>query len=325
MDLDSFITNNIDDILENSNEFIIDKSSNSKKNNIPFKSQIQFKSNKKVQFDNSVELESNKIKYIDKSNKSNELDDPDELEYLEYNYEYFEQDQTQSDDENYDENHYENKEEIDICNKDESNEEDYTEDVISELYQTMYETNQYKSDIFDTFKNITNSELKNLENLEDLENSNTINNPDKPIKLLKDKSDNDEFENDDGYYFFNLLNIFIKYYNNKFDKNEHFFSDIKDLDKGTSTQMELFFDAVVEFKILKEKLGLSSDECMGIIYSDSDTENVLDLFDKYQNQIYMLETKSNKLISPSLMICLNWIYQNNLVNSQWQIYNLRNF
>jgi hypothetical protein len=117
----------------------------------------------------------------------------------------------------------------------------------------------------------------------------------------------------------------MKYYNNKFDKNEHFFSDIKDLDKGTSNQMELFFDSVVEFKILKEKLGLTNEQCMDIIYTDSEPDKTLKLFDENQNQIYMLETNSNKFISPSLLICLNWIYQNNFIDSKWNIYNLRNF
>lgn len=36
-------------------------------------------------------------------------------------------------------------------------------------------------------------------------------------------TNSDLIENDNGYYFFNLMNIFVKYYNNKYDKVEHFF------------------------------------------------------------------------------------------------------
>ena len=36
-----------------------------------------------------------------------------------------------------------------------------------------------------------------------------------------------------GGYYFNLLNIFIKYYNDKYNKNENFFTNIKDVDKVT--------------------------------------------------------------------------------------------
>ena len=56
------------------------------------------------------------------------------------------------------------------------------------------------------------------------------------------------------------MNIFIKYYNNKFDKVKHFFLNVKDLDKETTYQMEMFFDLIIEFKIFYECMKLSSNE-----------------------------------------------------------------
>ena len=95
--------------------------------------------------------------------------------------------------------------------------------------------------------------------------------------------------------------------------------------------MELFFDAVVEYKLLRETFKQTEEQCFQMIYSDSQSEQILTLFDTWKNQIYMLEIQTNNdgitkenFISPSLIICLNYIFQSKLIDSEWNIYNLRN-
>lgn len=47
------------------------------------------------------------------------------------------------------------------------------------------------------------------------------------------------------------------------------------------------------------------------------------MFEKWNSQIYMFELDELKLFSPSLIVCLNYVYENNILNSDWNIYNLR--
>jgi len=84
MDLDSYLVDNIDEILDNPDEYI----SSTNINNY-----LDKKSDKKVIFDENantiVEIEKNtKQKYIDNEDGL-EYEDLDEKEYLEYNQEYF--------------------------------------------------------------------------------------------------------------------------------------------------------------------------------------------------------------------------------------------
>ena len=215
----------------------------------------------------------------------------------------------------------------------------------------MYETKIDKVDIIDMFKNLKKTDLEKIDYNEFKNINGNIN-----INDTKINKDEDDFEDDDGYYFINLINIFMKYYNNKFDKIENFFSGIKDNDNdnndndnGTTSQMELFFDAIIEYKSVKKSYGLDDDACMRLIYLDSnsindheqtiinnntnlnnivdlnnDTDKILELFSKEENQIYMLDLGIKRYISPSLLICLNYIYEKKLDGEYWNIYVLRN-
>jgi hypothetical protein len=300
MDLDKYIGENIDDILDNPYDFVDNKSD--KKNQA-----------KKVVFS----------EYNDVLNNSDNLDE-DEKEYIDYNYEYYENlNQKDNSDEVSDDEQDEN---INIQYEKEPNEDNYLEDIMDELYHNMYEKNMDKSNIVDVFKNITQSDFLKNETINYCEDKLEKNNFENQMDNI-DKETN-ELVNDDGYYFFNLINIFTKYYNNKYDKNENFFSGVTDLEKGTSNQMNYFFDAVIEYKMVKKHFEVDNDVCMKMIFNDIiDSEKILELFDKWKNQIYMLEFNTHRLISPSLLICLNYIYDNNLLqeNLEWNIYNLRNF
>jgi hypothetical protein len=89
--------------------------------------------------------------------------------------------------------------------------------------------------------------------------------------------------------------------------------------------MELFFDAIFEYKMIKEKLKLDDVETMKIIYKKSfDSQKILELFNTWDGQIYSLEYNSDKYISPSLLICLNYIWESKIVDEEWDIYTLKN-
>lgn len=310
MDLDKYIGENIDDILDNSYEFV---NTNSDKKN----------KEKKVIFS----------KHNDILNNYDNLDE-DEKAYIDYNYEYYENinQEENCDEKNSDEENYNKENNIEY--EKEPNEDDYTEDIMEELYHNMYEKNIYKSDknksdIIEVFKNITQDDLKNMENDKYNKYFDEKNNLKNQMTNMNNEinDEKDELATDEEYYFFNLLNIFTKYYNNKYDKNENFFSGIVDLEKGTSNQMNYFFDAIIEYKMVKKDFKINDDECMKMIFNDStDSEKILELFEKCKGQIYMLEFNTYRQISPSLLICLNYIHENNLINenSEWNIYNLRN-
>lgn len=311
MDLEKYINENIDDIIDNPSEFIFDK--------------FQTNTNKKkiVSFEN-ININNNNDDYNDDDYYDKIYGDVYDNDFDDFGFVYPKNSEDSSDSldtenlNNYDDKYLE------------PNEDDYTEDIIGDLYQDKYENIMNDEDVFEAFTN-TN---KNT-------NTNIITNKNTNIIANKNANEIDnEFYNDDGYYFINLINIFIKYYNNKFDKIENFFSGINDTNNYTSYQMELFFESITEYNIVKKFFNLNDIECMKLIYMDSNIEinqnnemelnssnnsdKILELFSKWDNQIYMLDFGINRFISPSLLVCLNYIYENKMFDDYWNIYNLRN-
>jgi hypothetical protein len=174
----------------------------------------------------------------------------------------------------------------------EENNEDLEEDT-DDLYEQLY----YKS-----IPKTNNIKKENEEN-EDLKNNNKLD------------------EEDDLFYYFNLINIFTKYYNEKYDKKDNFFSGINDSEKDTSTLMELFFEATIEFKAIKYKLKIEDNQEL-FNYMIEDREKIVELFDKF-DQVYCLELENKKIFTISLIICLNYIYENNILENNWKIFNLK--
>ena len=151
---------------------------------------------------------------------------------------------------------------------------------------------------------------------------------------------------DEPEYYFKLINTFMKYYNDKYNKNENLFSNIEDKFKDTNSALELFFEAIMEFKDLKEKLNLddpfrastsvddpfrastSVDENDLLDkYYDSDSEEIVNLMNSY-DQVYCLEifeiNKDNKkIITISLIICLNYVLINKI--EKWNIFMLKSY
>ncbi len=142
---------------------------------------------------------------------------------------------------------------------------------------------------------------------------------------------------DDGMsFYFGLMNVFMKHYNNKFEKHDNFFTGIKDSLKDTSNPMELFFESIIEFKQLKTSIikDIEDEEIkdndesvnnltLKFYFNYEDKQKIAGLFDMWEGQIYCLEFINQKIIFPSLIVCLNYIVVNNLTNKDWTIFNLR--
>ena len=147
-------------------------------------------------------------------------------------------------------------------------------------------------------------------------------------KMCDGSPDNEGTEEDDDEYYCNLLNIYLKYYNDKFNKQNNFFSGIDDYTKDTTSQMELFFESIIEYKQLKKILEIESDSiAMKYFFDENKKDKIKYLFENYESQIYCLEILNNKVYSPSLIICLNYILENfneKFTMIDWKIYNLRN-
>lgn len=182
---------------------------------------------------------------------------------------------------------------------------------------------------------------------------------------IKDNLNNkfsDEYVRDDGFYYIHILAIFTKYFNNKFDKNQHFFAGIQDQIKDTNDLMELFIGSTTEYKYIKNinpKFNLcfyflkeEYDEVNNIIIDeDEDDDNedkiklneilknkkkeleikkkerdddIYNLFSDQYNQVYMLECVNGSIYTPSLFICMNYIFDNNLITTEWNIFNMKN-
>ena len=137
----------------------------------------------------------------------------------------------------------------------------------------------------------------------------------------QDKEENPE----DPEYYFKLINIFMKYYNDKYNKNENLFSNIENKHKDTNSALELFFEAIMEFKDLKEKLNIGIDE-LDLLdkYYDSDSKEIVNLMNTYDN-VYCLEINEGKkkIITISLIICLNYVLVNKI--EKWNIFILKSY
>ena len=111
--------------------------------------------------------------------------------------------------------------------------------------------------------------------------------------------------------------------------------------------MELFFEAIIEYKNLKKKLNLDDIDCMKYYYEEVNYEKnkeILDLInDDNCSQIYCLEINNIRIITPSILICLDYLLFNNkninisdnisddIINKNeeinklnWKIFNLKN-
>ena len=120
--------------------------------------------------------------------------------------------------------------------------------------------------------------------------------------------------------------LFLQHYNEKYNKKENFFSNIKNIDKDTNNPMELFMEILVEFQKIKNVLNVDDDyECINYCFISTDDININKMFALFKDtQIYCLEVNNSKYISPSLLNCLYHIHKNlSSFNKNWVIYTLK--
>jgi hypothetical protein len=189
---------------------------------------------------------------------------------------------------------------VDLQNEEEFNQEEYEQ----ELYEELYNKKLNDSETID----------KNKENKDNKEN-----------KENKDNEDNeDNLQNE--HYLLKLLNLYMIHHNEKYNKNVNFFTGIKNNSTDTTNQMELFFEAIIEFKMIKNTLGFDDDnECIEYYFNESQEDEIKEMMNKFKGQIYYLEYNNNKIYTPSLIICLSWILNNktDIYTKDWFIFNLR--
>jgi F0F1-type ATP synthase gamma subunit len=124
------------------------------------------------------------------------------------------------------------------------------------------------------------------------------------------------------------------HYNEKYAKCENYFSNIKNIEKDTSNPMELFFECLVEFKKVKEILNLDKyentngdEKCMDYYFEENEDENIDNMMKLFsEGQIYCLDFNQKRILSPSILVCLNYLINNkkNLFEDKgWNIFNLR--
>ena len=143
-----------------------------------------------------------------------------------------------------------------------------------------------------------------------------------------DEKTEEEINEEMSEYRLNLLNLFLIHYNEKFEKRENYFSNIKNIEKDTSNPMELFFETIIEFKKTKEVLELDDDEeCMDYWACDSDDSKIDAIYSKFpEGQMYCLDYDRKMIITPSLLICLNYLVNHKkdlFEKKNWNIFNLR--
>ena len=175
--------------------------------------------------------------------------------------------------------------------------------------------NEYLKNSFDDI--LENLDKNELVEIDDIFDKNEINDINGYKGLIKKKDDEIKQENEDEIYYIKLINSFMIYYNNKYNKKENFFSNIND-EKDTNSQMEIFYSSKFELTSVKEKIGyLNEIDCMQYIFEKDCYINL-----NFKG-LYCLEYNDKKLYTPALFIALNYIIINNM--DEWVIFNLEEY
>jgi hypothetical protein len=166
------------------------------------------------------------------------------------------------------------------------------------LYSISDSENENKNDTeFDTdSENETINEYK-------MENDET-----KKIKTLNIKNEE---------YYEKLILNFMKYYNEKFNKNETIFTGITE-DKKTNLQMELFYGAINNFNETLNSLNIESYDLINYIHKKNEY-----IDNKLYKELYCLDMGDLKLYTPLLINALNYIIINEI--NDWVIFCLSEY
>jgi hypothetical protein len=185
-------------------------------------------------------------------------------------------------------------------------------DKTNEKYNNDFD-DEDNEDIEDD-KDKTLEYLKNINNLPD----------DDITKLyghLFNQDNNIYDENVEFDYYFNLLNIFTVYYNEKYNKKDNYFTSSED-DKP-SEMIELFLETIFEYKCLMKHKNITDNEILiNTFYLENDNE-IKKIFNDNEIKLYVLEFDDKKIYTEALLICLNYVVKNNINN--FKIFNLKSF
>ena len=120
----------------------------------------------------------------------------------------------------------------------------------------------------------------------------------------------------DEYYEKLILN-FMKYYNEKFNKNETIFTGITD-EKKTNLQMELFYSSINNFNEMTNLLNIESLDLINFIYKKNEY-----IDNKFYKELYCLDMGDLKLYTPLLINALNYVIINKI--NYWVIFCLKEY
>lgn len=172
------------------------------------------------------------------------------------------------------------------------------------------------------FNNVVDiNEIKNVNNIDYIDDINDINDIEEVSEMNEVTKDDDK-----GHYMINVINLFMLYFNDKYNKQSNFMTGIKNNETDTNDQMEMFMTSMTEYEYVKEKIFnnekktfyFENKEYVVHYLDDDDIEKfyVLILLDKDKT------TELKRIYSPSLLDCLNYLYENSIENN-WNIYDLK--
>jgi len=183
-----------------------------------------------------------------------------------------------------------------------SNESGSDDEGLTKKYSDCFGVDEYN----DNSSENEDTKYYNKEYENNLKAENDLNESPKMTEIFKNEE-----------YFEKLFLVFMKYYNEKYNKNETIFTGIDD-EKKTNIQMEFMFKAINDFNNMKELLNVDSMELMEYIYKKGEyIENM-----KYE-ELYCLDMKNLRLYTPLLINALNYVIVNNI--EEWYIFSLKEY
>ena len=182
-----------------------------------------------------------------------------------------------------------------------------------------YNHTQYDDFIININEDVDNDYYKEDNIIVDNINEDDINEDDINEDDINELNEIDRLKTIESEYYVDLVNIFMIYYNNKYNKSESLLNNIKN-DTDTNSQMELFYEYMLELKDLTNILKYESDyKTMNYYFKKEEYINKFNIF----TQNYCFEYDLEKIYSPSIIVLLNFGLLNNIDN--FNIYTLNNY
>ena len=118
-------------------------------------------------------------------------------------------------------------------------------------------------------------------------------------------------------YYEKIIFNFMKYYNEKYNKDETIFTGIAD-NKQTNFQMEIFYTAINNFNEMVNILNIETEDLINYIYKKTEY-----IDNEVYKELYCLDMGDLKLYTPLLINALNYIVINEI--NEWLIFCLKEY